>query len=151
MTRYALGIEYDGANYCGWQLQDHSPSVQGEVEQALARVADQPIRVHCAGRTDTGVHATGQVIHFDSGAERDERAWVFGSNANLPKDIAVLWAQPVSEAFHARFSATRRSYRYVIFNRPVRPTFLAYRTTWEYRPLDEQRMAEAAALSAGRA
>lgn len=140
MTRIALGVEYDGADYCGWQYQDHARSVQAELEQALSTVAAAPIRVHCAGRTDTGVHATGQVVHFDTDVERNERAWVFGTNANLPKDIAVLWAMEVSDEFHARFSATRRRYRYVIFNRPVRPTFLAYRTSWEFRPLDESRM-----------
>lgn len=150
MTRYALGIEYDGSQYCGWQIQDHSRSVQEELEKALSRVADAAVRVQCAGRTDTGVHATGQVVHFDSEAQRSERAWVYGANANLPKDIAVLWCRPVSDEFHARFSATRRSYRYVIFNRHVRPTFLAYRTSWEYRPLDELRMQVAAQYLIGK-
>lgn len=141
--RIALGVEYDGSAFCGWQFQDHSPSVQGAVEQALSKVADHPVRVFCAGRTDTGVHATEQVIHFDTNAERPMRSWVFGANANLPKEVAILWATPISEEFHARFSAKRRSYRYVICNRPVRPTFLAWRTTWEYRPLDVERMAAA--------
>lgn len=141
--RIALGVEYDGSAFCGWQFQDHSPSVQGAVEQALSKVANEPVRVFCAGRTDTGVHATEQVIHFDTSAERPMRSWVFGANANLPKEVAILWATPVSDEFHARFSAQRRSYRYVICNRPVRPTFLAWRTTWEYRPLDVERMAAA--------
>lgn len=141
--RIALGVEYDGSAFCGWQFQDHSPSVQGVVEQALSKVANGPVRVICAGRTDTGVHATEQVIHFDTSAERPMRSWVFGANANLPKQVAILWATQISEEFHARFSAMRRSYRYVICNRPVRPTFLARRTTWEYRPLDVERMAAA--------
>lgn len=142
--RIALGIEYDGSRYCGWQLQKDAPTVQACVEQALAKVADQPVRMICAGRTDTGVHAAGQVVHFDTTAQRTARSWVFGANSNLPKDIAVLWAQPVPDDFHARFSARRRGYRYVIFNRAVRPTFLQHRVSWEHRPLDVGRMAEAA-------
>ena len=144
MQRYALGIEYDGSRYCGWQFQDHSPSVQEKIEQALSKVADHPVRVTCAGRTDTGVHALGQVVHFDTGAERPEHAWVLGGNANLPEDISLLWAKPVAHDFHARFSAIRRLYRYVIFNRPVRPAILASRVSWEYRPLHLERMREAA-------
>ncbi len=143
--RVAMGVEYDGHPFCGWQYQDHSPSVQEAVERALSQVADEPIRVICAGRTDTGVHGIGQVIHFDTRAERSERAWVMGTNANLPKSVAVQWARPVSEDFHARFSAQRRRYRYVIFNRAVRPTFLQHRVAWAYRPLDEGRMQAAAA------
>lgn len=143
--RIALGVEYDGSGYCGWQLQKHGErTVQEAVERALSSVANQPVRVICAGRTDTGVHATGQVIHFDTGAERSERSWVFGTNANLPKDVSILWARPVDDSFHARFSALRRRYRYVIYTRPVRPTYLAYRVTWSYRDLDETRMQEAA-------
>ncbi len=142
--RIAVGVEYDGSNFSGWQLQKHGErTVQEELEKALSRVANHPVRVYCAGRTDTGVHATGQVVHFDTDAERDERAWVFGANANLPKDVAVLWAKPVSDEFHARFSAQSRAYRYVIFTRHVRPTFLAYRVTWHHRELDVERMAEA--------
>ena len=142
--RIAVGVEYDGSNFSGWQLQKHGErTVQEELEKALSKVANHPVRVHCAGRTDTGVHATGQVVHFDTDAERDERAWVFGANANLPKDVAVLWAKPVSDEFHARFSAQNRAYRYVIFTRHVRPTFLAERVTWHHRELDLERMAEA--------
>jgi tRNA pseudouridine38-40 synthase len=114
------------------------------VETALSKVADQPVRVHCAGRTDTGVHATGQVIHFDTEVVRAERAWVFGTNANLPKEVAVTWARPVDQAFHARFSAVGRSYRYVIYCRDVRPTFLQHRVSWSFRPLAVEPMAEAA-------
>ncbi len=142
--RIALGIEYDGRPYCGWQYQDHSPSVQATLEQALSNVAAQPVRVICAGRTDTGVHAAEQVVHFDTDVERDEKAWVRGGNVNLPKSVSVLWARPVSDRFHARFSAVRRRYRYVIFNREVRPAFLAGRVAFDYRPLDERRMQEAA-------
>ena len=148
--RIALGIEYDGSEFCGWQLQkDNVRTVQGELEQALGKVANHEVRVTCAGRTDTGVHATEQVIHFDTDAVRDERAWVYGTNANLPKDVVVLWARPVADDFHARFSAERRAYRYVIFTREVRPTFLAYRVTWHYKPLDTQRMQEAGNLLLG--
>ena len=142
--RIAMGVEYDGHPFCGWQYQDHSPSVQEALERALTKVADQPLRVICAGRTDTGVHGMGQVVHFDTTAERTERSWVMGTNANLPKSVAVLWAKPVSADFHARFSAQRRRYRYVIFNRPVRPTFLQHRVAWAYRPLDVVRMQAAA-------
>lgn len=142
--RIALGVEYDGSAFSGWQFQDHSPSVQEAVEKALSVVADEPVRVVCAGRTDTGVHATEQVIHFDTEVERPMRSWVYGANANLPKEVVILWATPIGDEFHARFSAVRRSYRYVIYNRNVRPTFLAWRTSWNYRPLDEARMQEAA-------
>jgi len=142
--RIALGIEYDGSDFCGWQFQDHSPSVQSSLENALSRVADEPIRVVCAGRTDTGVHARMQVIHFDTDVERLDRAWVYGSNTHLPDSVAVLWAQMMDESFHARFSAVRRYYRYIIFNRHIRPTFLTNRVTWDYRELDVDRMQLAA-------
>lgn len=142
--RIALGIEYDGRPYCGWQYQDHSPSVQAMLEQALSSVAAKPIRVICAGRTDTGVHAAEQIVHFDTDVARDEKAWIRGTNVNLPRSISVLWARNVSDTFHARFSAVRRRYRYVIFNRDIRPAFLAGRVAFEYRPLNEVRMQEAA-------
>ena len=142
--RIALGIEYDGTGFVGWQYQDNGTSVQQVVEEALSKVANHPLRVVCAGRTDTGVHALGQVVHFDTTAERDLRAWVFGTNANLPKGVAVVWARTVNDDFHARFSARLRRYRYVIFNRDVRPTFLAWRVAWEFRPLDAERMGVAA-------
>jgi len=147
--RIALGVEYDGAPFCGWQIQKGVLTVQECVERALSAVANHEIRVACAGRTDTGVHACGQVIHFDSNAQRQTKAWVMGANANLPKGISVLWARQVNDQFHARFSALRRSYRYVIYNRSVRPTFLAQRVSWCYRPLDEARMAEAAQYLVG--
>lgn len=141
MQRIALGVEYDGHAFCGWQAQkDGVPTVQGAVETALSKVANEPIRVICAGRTDTGVHGAEQVIHFESAVERSNRSWVYGANAHLPDTVCLLWAKPVSEDFHARFSAQRRRYQYVILNRPIRPAYLAHRTTWEYRPLDEKRM-----------
>ena len=135
--RIALGIEYDGSSFKGWQLQRHGVrTVQGELEAALQRVAAHPVRVSCAGRTDTGVHAVGQVVHFDTDAVREPRNWVLGANVNLPDDVAVCWAQQVSEDFHARFSAQSRSYRYLILNRPTRSSLLAGRATWVHRPLD---------------
>jgi tRNA pseudouridine38-40 synthase len=148
--RIALGIEYDGRPFCGWQYQDNSPSVQAAVEQALSSVAAQPIRVICAGRTDTGVHAAEQVVHFDTEVRRDDKAWVKGTNVNLPKSVSVLWVHTVSDTFHARFSAVRRRYRYVIFNRDVRPAFLAGRVAFDYRPLNETRMQEAAQCLLGK-
>lgn len=142
--RIAAGVEYDGSAFCGWQYQDHSPSVQVAVEQALAKVANHPVRVACAGRTDTGVHGVGQVIHFDTAAERSEFSWVRGANSNLPYSVRLLWARPVDETFHARFSARRRAYRYVIFNRAIRPAYLHRRVSWEYRPLNVEPMQQAA-------
>ncbi len=143
--RVALRVEYQGAGFCGWQFQDGVRTVQNCLEQALARVADHPVRTICAGRTDTGVHALGQVVHFDTMAARPVRAWVFGANAHLPADVAVRWAQPVGDDFHARFSARRRHYRYVILDARTRPALLAGRVSWSYRPLDEAAMATAAA------
>lgn len=148
-VRIAAGVEYDGSAFCGWQYQDHSPSVQAVVERALSLVANEPVRVVCAGRTDTGVHAAGQVIHFDTGAERSEFSWIRGANSNLPASVSLLWAQPVFETFHARFSAQRRYYRYVIFNRAVRPAYLHRRVTWEYRPLTVEPMQQAAGYLLG--
>jgi len=147
--RIAMGVEYDGTNYVGWQYQDNGISVQEVLEQALGKVADENIRVVCAGRTDTGVHALGQVVHFDTNVVREERSWVFGANTHLPKDVVTLWAKPVDDQFNARFSAKLRRYRYIILNRPVRPTFLAYRVAWEYRPLDAGRMRAAAEYLVG--
>lgn len=147
--RIALGIEYDGSDYAGWQRQPHASSVQATLEAALAKVADHPLEVVCAGRTDTGVHATAQVVHFDSTAARSLRAWVLGGNANLPASVAITWAQPVASDFHARFSATGRQYRYVILNRAVRPALLRRRVSWDHRPLDVERMQQAARCLVG--
>jgi len=142
--RIAAIVEYDGSGFAGWQWQDDAPSVQQAVERALSQVADEPVRVTVAGRTDAGVHASAQVIHFDTRARRSDYAWLRGCNSNLPDSVALLWAGEVSPDFHARFSATGRAYRYVIFNRSVRPTLLARRVTHEYRPLDIGRMQLAA-------
>ena len=142
--RIAMGIEYDGSDFCGWQRQQTGRTVQGCLEHAVASVADHELSVVCAGRTDTGVHATAQVIHFDSGAERSSRSWVLGSNAHLPADVRVQWAQPVEEAFHARFEARRRHYRYVILNRDQDSALLHKRVCREYVDLDVCRMREAA-------
>lgn len=144
MGRIALGIEYDGASVFGWQRQREVPSVQEHLEKALSTVANTPIEVQCAGRTDAGVHATGQVVHFDCDQPRPERAWTLGVNANLPDAIAVTWACAVDKEFHARFSATHRRYRYVIHNAKMRPAILNKGVTHVHRPLDEKRMHEAA-------
>jgi len=148
--RIALGIEYDGSRFCGWQLQDGVRTVQGEVETALARVADRPVRVITAGRTDTGVHASGQVVHFDTDVPRSDSSWSRGTTRYLPDDVAVLWARRVSDDFHARFAAIERRYRYIILNRKVRPTYLHGRVSWDYRPLDVERMQLAAQALLGR-
>lgn len=144
MARIALGIEYDGAAHFGWQRQREVPSVQEHLENALSKVANCTIEVQCAGRTDAGVHATGQVVHFDCEAERPERAWTLGVNTNLPDSIAVTWCKAVDEAFHARFSATHRRYRYVILNAKLRPAILHDGVTHVYRELDADRMHQAA-------
>lgn len=149
MKKIALGIEYNGSAYNGWQGQKHGLGVQEMLEKALSYVADVQIKVVCAGRTDTGVHAAGQVVHFETAVERDERAWILGTNTRLPRDICVNWAMPVDETFHARFSALKRYYRYVICNRPVRPAILDKLVSWDYRSLDEQRMQQAAAYLRG--
>lgn len=125
------------------------PSVQEALERALSKVAAEPVSVICAGRTDAAVHASGQVVHFDTAVERPLKAWVMGTNANLPGDISVTWAQPMSAHFHARFSAVARRYRYVIYNDPVRPAHLAEEITWNHRPLDAARMREAAQALVG--
>ena len=138
--KIAFGIEYDGSEFAGWEQQPNARNVQQAVTDALTRVAAHPLRLVCAGRTDAGVHAWGQVIHTVSHAPRDMRAWVFGSNANLPHDVSVQWARPVADDFHARFSARSRHYRYVIFNHSHRPAVLRSRVTWECRPLDRERM-----------
>jgi tRNA pseudouridine38-40 synthase len=142
--RVALGIEYDGTAYVGWQRQKSGVGVQAILEATLSQVADEPVAVVCAGRTDTGVHATGQVIHFDTDAVRTDRGWLLGANSNLPDDINVSWATQVADDFHARFSATRRSYRYLILNRPYRSALHRNRAWWVYESLDEVVMQEAA-------
>lgn len=142
--RVALQVAYNGRNYHGWQRQKGAVSVQEKLEQALSKVADTDITVICAGRTDAGVHASGQVVHFDTPNERPLRAWTHGGNVHLPDDVAIQWAQPVGASFHARFSATARRYRYVIYNHPMRPAVMDKEITWNYRPLDVQLMQTAA-------
>ncbi|OGS90916.1 MAG: tRNA pseudouridine(38-40) synthase TruA [Gallionellales bacterium GWA2_60_18] len=144
MTRIALGVEYDGRAYNGWQSQPDVPNVQDALQRALSEVAGESISVLTAGRTDTGVHALEQVIHFDTAIERPLTAWVRGVNAFLPKDIAVLWAHPVPEEFHARFSAHARSYQYVLVNRPARIGVHQGKVGWFYLPLDMAAMRQAA-------
>lgn len=142
--RIAVGIEYDGSRYRGWQRQERAPSIQSEVERALSFVADHPVAATCAGRTDAGVHALGQVAHFDTTAERSTRGWALGANTRLPPDIALLWAVRVEPHFHARYSALARSYRYLIHERPSRPALLRRRVCWVHDPLDEAAMNAAA-------
>ncbi len=136
-TRIALGVEYDGSAFKGWQAQldPAQVTVQETLEQALSKIADQPVRVHCAGRTDAGVHAAGQVVHFETTSARPLKAWVQGANSLLPSRVAVRWAQPVPDDFHARFAATSRRYRYTLCNDTVRPALLANFMTVHQWPL----------------
>jgi tRNA pseudouridine38-40 synthase len=143
-VRIAIGLEYDGTAYNGWQRQRTGVGVQSLVEDAFSKVADEEIEVTCAGRTDTGVHASAQVVHFDTRSEREAHGWLLGANSNLPDDIAVTWARPVDDSFHARFSATTRSYHYLILNRLQRSALYRHRAWWVYRPLDAERMHSAA-------
>lgn len=142
--RFAMGIEYDGSAYSGWQKQHHADTVQGRIETALSKIADHTVEIQCAGRTDAGVHATGQVIHFDTNSQRELGAWTLGMNSRLPDNIAVRWVKPVDESFHARFSATARRYRYIIYNHRLRPAILSQGITQYYAPLDEHKMHAAA-------
>ncbi len=141
--RIAVGVEYDGTNYHGWQRQDNVCSIQEKVEQALGQVASCPVIITCAGRTDAGVHAFGQVAHFDTDANRSDRSWILGANTNLPSDIRILWARHVSPDFHARYSATSRYYRYMIYNHTIASALLRHRAMWWPRVLNEQLMQEA--------
>lgn len=145
-TRIACGIEYNGGSYSGWQTQkNHSVvTVQSGLERALGVVAAAPVRVHCAGRTDTGVHASAQIVHFDTPVSRAVKAWVLGTNTHLPDAIRVIWAKQVSADFHARFSALSRRYRYIIANTRVRPALLNGQVTWQRRSLDAALMHEEA-------
>lgn len=147
--RIALGVEYDGSRFCGWQTQPQGCAVQDAIERALAEVAAEPVATICAGRTDAGVHAVAQVVHFDTGAARPEMAWVRGVNALLPAACAVNWSHRVPDDFHARYSATARSYRYVLLNHPVRPAVDQARVGWFHLPLDLDQMRRAARLLLG--
>lgn len=142
--RIALGLEYDGTEFRGWQIQHEGRTIQRCLEAALRVVADHPVRAICAGRTDAGVHALGQVAHFDTVAGRTSRSWTLGLNSNLPTDISVRWARAVPGEFHARFSACARSYRYWILNSACRPALLRHRVWWVHRPLDARLMQDAA-------
>lgn len=142
--KIALGIEYDGKPFCGWQSQPGGCGVQDALESALAQMATHPVRVHAAGRTDTGVHAMIQVVHFETGVTRPETAWVRGTNAFLPAGVRVLWARNVDDEFHARFSAERRSYEYVLQVSPVAPAVLHGKVGWYHRPLGLEHMQQAA-------
>ncbi len=149
--RIALGIEYNGYGLYGWQEQAQKdlPTVQGILQEALSKIANEPIYLHCAGRTDANVHATDQVVHFDTRAKRHIDAWIWGTNTHLPPGIVVRWAKMVDYSFHARFTATARRYRYIIYNNPVRPGILSRRATWCYYPLDIELMRTAASYLIG--
>ena len=144
MPRFALGLEYDGSAFRGWQSQSHARGIQAEVERARAFVANHPVEVVAAGRTDAGVHATGQVVHFDAAVDRGERGWVLGANVNLPEQVSALWLRTVPANFHARYDALERSYRYVILNRATRPALERGHVCWIRESLDADRMHEAA-------
>jgi tRNA pseudouridine38-40 synthase len=147
--RIALGIEYDGSSFCGWQTQPSGCAVQDTVDRALSQIAAHPVHSQCAGRTDAGVHALGQVIHFDTDAHRPLTAWVRGTNTHLPRTVAVQWARQVSEDFHARSKATERRYNYLLLNRSERPGVHSSRVGWYHRPLDIERMRAAVAHLVG--
>ena len=148
-TRIALGIEYDGSRFLGWQTQPGGGTVQDALEAALSGIANEAVAVTCAGRTDRGVHARAQVVHFDTSAQRPDSAWLRGVNALLPEAVAVLWSRRVAPDFHARYSAVSRSYRYVLLNRPVRPALAARYAGWHHAPLEVAAMREAAAQLLG--
>lgn len=147
--RIALALEYDGSRFLGWQTQPGGGTVQDALQAALAGIAGAPVQVTCAGRTDRGVHARGQVVHFDTVAQRPDSAWVRGVNALLPDSVAVLWAQRVADDFHARYAAHARTYRYVLLNRPVRPALAARHAGWYHAPLDVEAMRAAAQYFVG--
>lgn len=147
--RWALGIEYRGNRFAGWQRQPDCQTVQSHLERAIEAIAGHPVTVHAAGRTDRGVHASMQVVHVDVEVQRPEMAWVRGVNSFMSDDVAVMWARPVDERFHARFSAIKRHYRYFIYSHPVRPTLLAGQVGWLHQKLDLPLMEEAAGLLLG--
>ena len=151
--RIALAIEYNGASFCGWQSQPNGCGVQDALERALQYLACHDVRIHAAGRTDTGVHAMSQIVHFDTNTIRSASAWVRGTNAKLPETVRVLWAKLIAEEFsdefHARFSAFRRSYQYLLINQPTRSALMADRAGWFHQPLDIEAMQQAAAYLTG--
>jgi tRNA pseudouridine38-40 synthase len=144
VVRIVVGVEYDGSAYAGWQAQASLPTLQRVTEKALSSVAAEEVSLTCAGRTDAGVHAHGQVAHFDTHALRSMRAWVLGANSELPRDVSISWALPGPAHFHARYCAEARTYRYLILNRLARGALYAARAAWIHHPLEHERMAEAA-------
>lgn len=150
MQRFAIGIEFCGIRYRGWQTQQPGvPSIQETIERVLSKIADHPVIVHGAGRTDAGVHATNMVAHFDTTAIRSERGWLMGANSQLPKDISIQWLKPMEQSFHARFQAQARRYRYVVYRNPVRPALLHKQVTHAYYELDTAKMIQAASKFEG--
>ncbi len=151
--RVALAIEYNGASYCGWQSQPNGCGVQDTLESALQKIAGHPVRIHAAGRTDTGVHALTQIIHFDTETFRPESTWVRGVNAKLPASVRVLWSKCISESqqdeFHARFSAYQRNYQYLLINQPTQPALMVDRAGWFHQPLHAENMQLAASYLKG--
>ena len=149
VQRFAMGVEYDGTGFVGWQVQRTGRSVQGAVEAAVSAVADQDVRITGAGRTDAGVHAEMQVAHFDTGAVRTPRQWLLGINSNLPEDVAVQWVRAVENGFHARRTATARRYRYLVLERAARSALLRHRSWWQRETLDCAAMTFAASTLLG--
>jgi tRNA pseudouridine38-40 synthase len=147
--RFAAAVEYDGSYFHGWQEQGELATVQLEIERAFSVVANEAIKVNCAGRTDAGVHATQQIIHFNTTAERPLHSWLFGVNSNLPSTVSVRWVHPVSDEFHARFSAISRRYNYYIYNQRIRSALLRRYTSWQCRPLEVELMQQAAQCLVG--
>ncbi len=147
--RIALGLEYDGADFCGWQSQSSGCGVQDALETAIASIAQHSVRVHAAGRTDAGVHALMQVVHFDTKSDRDEYAWVRGVNAFLPPSVRVVWSKRVTDEFHARFSAQFRHYEYMLINASVSPAILATKAGWYHLPLSLVAMQKGASYLIG--
>lgn len=149
--RIVAGIEYDGSAYHGWQTQQAPPlnTLQTQCEQALSKVANHPISVICAGRTDKGVHALSQVIHFDTTAIRQMHAWVAGGNHYLPSDMRLLWAKPIADSFHARYTALSRRYQYILYNDPIRPALFRNQVSWHPVPLNVEKMREGAQFLIG--
>lgn len=150
MKKFALALAYDGRNYSGWQVQNNTNSIQQEIEAALSTVANHSITVFCAGRTDAGVHATMQILSFESDANRSLDQWLLGTNSKLPKDIKVQWIQKTDPEFHARFKAIERHYCYVIQNTPIAPCILRNLVTWHLKTLDAEKMHQAAQLLVGK-
>jgi len=149
VNRYVLGVEYDGSDFSGWQWQVSRRTIQAEVERALSSVANERIRLICAGRTDAGVHALEQVVHFDTTVKRDLHAWLMGGNSNLPVDVRILWVREAVDDFHARFSAIARFYRYIVLNRKMKSALHPRQMTWCYELLDADKMHQAAQYLVG--